>query len=260
MNLLDPLTGNEPLSRSGISEHEGFLREFWGWGFSALHDPLLRGYIAEFIVYKVLLTMQSFEFKIPTSHFSTKMEGDVHDLVFFMNDEKYTIQVKSKDSYSKSLKFDTSFAEGFDCSTNKALPPSHWSDFYIFAYLTLDNGKCDLLKNLHEKWNPNPSIARQSEKDKYKTTQDEVVKSVLEIDNWTFYILEREELCQQKSISLNKLRTKTKKNEALEVGYDDIPRALINLARQRYAKKCITACEVDHIVKCTTSSKEALLA
>lgn len=254
MNLLDPLTGNEPLSRSGFSEYEGFLKEFWGWSFSALHDPLLRGYIAEFMVYKALLTMQSFNFQIPTSHFSTKMEGDVHDLVFFMNDEKYTIQVKSKDSYSKSLKFDTSFAEGFNGSTNKALPPGHWSDFYIFAYLTLDNGKCDLLKSLHEQWNPNPSIATKSEKDKYKTTQDEVVRSVLEIDNWTFYILEREQLRQQKSINLNKLRTKANNDEALEVGYDDVAKVLMRLACLRYAKKCIAACDADHIAEDTTSA------
>jgi hypothetical protein len=252
MNLLDPLSGDEPLTRSAVPEHEGFLKDFWGWSFSALHDPLLRGYIAEYMVYRALFKMQPPKFQIPTSHFSTKMEADVHDLVFFMNDEKYTIQVKSKDSYSKSQKFDTSFVEGFDCSTNKALPPNHWSDFYIFAYLSLDTDKCELLKSLHEQWNLNPSLATQLEKNEYKTTQDEVVRSVLEISNWTFYILEREQLHRQKSINLNKLRTKVKKREALEVSYDDIAKILMRLATLRYAKNMMDARGVDQISPSTT--------
>lgn len=245
MNLLDPLTGDEPLLQSGKMKVAGFLKSFWGWSFSALHDPLLRGYIAEYLVYRALFRMKPPEFQVPVSHFSTKMEGDVHDLVFFLFKEKFTIQVKSKDSYSKSQKFDTSFAEGFDCETNKALPADHWSDFYIFAYLTLDNGKCDLLKGLHEKWNPNPSLATAPEKASYKSAQKELVSSVLEMDNWTFYILEREQLRGQKSINLNKLRKKVKKHEAVQVGFDDIANALMRLAYIRQEARCIAVSEAE---------------
>jgi hypothetical protein len=245
MHLLDPLTGNEALTRSGASLFPGFLREFWGWSFSALHDPLLRGYLAEFLVYKALLQMHQPVFQIPTSHFSTKMEGDVHDLVFFMNDEKFTLQVKSKDSFSKSQRFDTSFAEGFDCTTGKALAADHWSDFYVFAYLKLDNGKCSQLKSLHEKWNPDPSLATSLEKRTFKATQQQVIDSVLELNNWSFFILEREQLRGQKTIGLNKLHSKLRRGEAVHVSYDGLGDALMELAYLRFAARCYANCDTE---------------
>ncbi|MCT4497797.1 hypothetical protein N0U25_08330 [Pseudomonas sivasensis] len=238
MNLLDPLTGTEALTQSGRPIEPGFLTAFWGWGFSALDNPLLRGYLAEFLVYRALFNMPTPDFKVPTSHFSTKMEGDVHDLVFFMNDEKFTIQVKSKDSYSKSQVFDTSFAEGFDCVSNSPLPAEHWSDFYIFAYLALDNKKCQENERLHDKWNPNPSRALPMEKARFKLNKQALVKSVLELDNWSFYILDREQLRGQKSINLNKLRSKVNKGEAVWVQHDAIADALVGFALERHAKRC----------------------
>ncbi|MGY2397830.1 hypothetical protein [Pseudomonas sp. SDO5271_S396] len=244
MNLLDPLSGNEPLTQGGASKGAGFLNAFWGWGFSALHDPLLRGYLAEFLVYQALLTQHKPPFQIPTSHFSTKMEGDVHDLVFFMGDEKFTLQVKSKDSFSKSQTFDTSFAQGYDCTTNTSLPADHWSDFYVFAYLTLNNDHCAQLKALHEQWNPNPSLARPRDKLFFKATQKEVVHSVLELDNWRFFVMEREHLRGQKSITLNSLRTRVARGQAVQTDYDGLMETLMELACLRYAKHCAAECSV----------------
>lgn len=66
-----------------------------------------------------------------------------------------------------------------------------------------------------------------------KTTQKRVVSSVLEIDNWTFFMLDRVQLQGQKTINLNKLRTKVRQGEAVQVGYDEIGNALMKLARQR---------------------------
>jgi hypothetical protein len=238
MYLLDPLTGKEPLTQSGTTLEPDFLQRFWGWGFSALDNPLVRGYLAEFLVYRALFNMHQPDFKVPTSHFSTKMEGDVHDLVFYMHDEKFTIQVKSKDSYSKSLAFDTSFAEGYDCLSNSALPAGLWSDFYIFAFLTLDTKKCEENEYLHKKWNPNPSRALPIEKAQYKLNQQQLIRSVLDLDSWEFYVLEQEQLRGQKTINLTKLRSKVGKGEAVLVKHAGIAEALMDLALQRHAARC----------------------
>ena len=75
----------------------------------------------------------------------------------------------------------------------------------------------------------------------YHSQQDAaqaVVKSVLELDNWSFYILDREQLRGQKSINLNKLRSKVNKGEAVWVQHDGIADALVGFALERHAKRC----------------------
>lgn len=238
MNLLDPLTGCEALTRNGVPEQYGFVREFWGWGFSALHDTYLRGYFAEYLIYRALLNERSDVFQIPDSHFSTKMEGDVHDLVFFLSDEKFTIQVKSKDSWSVSEKYKTSLTQGYDPLTNQAIREAgHWSDFYVFAYLTLDAGHCKLLDKLHKEWNTAPHLAKEGDKQRYKTAQDAVVRSVLEVENWTFFVVRRADLHGKKDISLADLRSKTQREEAVETCLDQLPFVLRTMAAELIAER-----------------------
>jgi hypothetical protein len=201
----DPLDGKLPLTLNGAPSAQGLLQDFWAWSFSTLHNTHLRGYIAEYLVYKAMLNSQP-QLSVPTDHFNTKIEGDIHDLVFFIKNKKYTIQVKSKDSYSEDESFETSFAQGFDPNTNKNTEQNHWSDIYIFSYLELDNTVCDRIKSRHANWNQDHNW-RPDEKPAQKTDQFELAKSVIEIENWSFYVLPHIALKGRKSITFNKLQS-----------------------------------------------------
>lgn len=242
MNLLDPLTGLEALTRNGVPEQPAFVRDFWRWGFSALHNTFLRGYFAEYLIYRQLLQAQDGTFLVPESHFSTKMEGDMHDLVFFLNDEKFTIQVKSKDSLTASEIYKTSLTQGYDTAANRIIREvDHWSDFYVFAYLTLDKAHGDLLDKLHKQWNPAPHLATEADKQRYKAAQDAVVRSVLEIGNWTFFVLKRADLRGREEVTLSELQEMVRNDEAMQTSLDNLPFILRMLAAGMIAERELAA-------------------
>ncbi|WP_409283498.1 hypothetical protein [Pseudomonas protegens] len=237
MFQLDPLCGDEPLTSGGTIKEENFVKSFWGWNNSALHNPMVRGYFAEFLIYRSLLKMDGQRFQVPISHFATRIESDVHDLVFFLDDVKYTIQVKSKDSYSQDPFFKTSLVQGFNYATNTPIKtPSHWSDFYVFAYLQLDEVLCDLVKGFHFEWNK--SLVTQTEKNKqiFKQCQDEIVRSVLELDNWRFYIVEQAHLDLKSGISLAQLTTSVSEGKAYVCNYERLPYMLMRMAFLKRAR------------------------
>ncbi|KPY45378.1 hypothetical protein [Pseudomonas syringae] len=193
-------------------------------------QSLQRGYFAEYMVYTALLKMPNPKFQIPTSHFSTKMEGDVHDLVFWMNERKFTVQVKSKDSFSKLKYFGTSYTRGYDCVTNTHLKKGHWSDIYVFASLTLDNDKCSALEKQHKAWNPDPSRATDAEKQWYAQAQMDIIRSVAEVDNWDFYLIKRSALSGLKQVSLKKILDRVQSGHAIKTSYEALPIRLARMA------------------------------
>lgn len=183
------------------------LKDFWAWSFSTLHNTYLRGYIAEYLVYKSMLDPHS-QLSVPVDHLKTKIEGDIHDLIFFIKNKKYTIQVKSKDSYSKDQRFITSFARGYDPIKDKDTHKDLWSDIYVFAYLNLDKTLCERIKNRHLNWNRDHNW-QPTQKPAHKTDQFQLARSVIELENWKFYVLPHAALKGRKSITFKKLQSET---------------------------------------------------
>ncbi|MBH3310343.1 hypothetical protein [Pseudomonas mosselii] len=207
MHMHDPLDGRLPFTLKGAPSGKGFLKDFWAWSFSTLHNTYLRGYIAEYLVYKSMLDPHS-QLSVPVDHLKTKIEGDIHDLIFFIKNKKYTIQVKSKDSYSKDQRFITSFARGYDSIKDKDTHKDLWSDIYIFAYLNLDKTLCERIKNRHLNWNRDHNW-QPAQKPAHKTDQYQLARSVIELENWKFYVLPHAALKDRKSITFKKLQSET---------------------------------------------------
>jgi hypothetical protein len=228
---LDPLTGTEALTKDGSPYADNFINEFWGWGYSLLHNPMVRGYLAEFLVYKALVGRCSERLEVPRSHFDTKVESDVHDLVFFVNKKKFTVQVKSKDSASKSGTFQTSFVRGFDTESNSEIAQKAlWSDFYVFAYLELKAEDWSLVKGRHFEWNIDNSYCTDHEKTEFRKAQNRLVRSVLEINNWSFFIIDRFNLNDQKTITLSSLKNRVSQRKAFESDYQRLGVSLERMA------------------------------
>ncbi|MBX6689228.1 hypothetical protein I8746_06425 [Pseudomonas sp. USTB-Z] len=223
MHMHDPLDGMLPFTLNGAPSGQGLLQDFWAWSFSTLHNTYLRGYIAEYLVLKALQDPQSL-LSVPVDHFKTKIEQDIHDLVFFIGNKKYTVQVKSKDSYTADEKFKTSFAEGFDPQTGKNTPRNHWSDIYVFAYLRLDELVCKKVEERHHNWNKDHNW-KPSEKSLHKQDQFTLAKSVIAIENWSFYVLSNGALKGRPSIPLNQL-----KSEAPAVTWQNLARQIRHTA------------------------------
>lgn len=223
MHMHDPLDGRLPFTLEDAPSGLGLLQDFWAWSFSTLHNTYLRGYIAEYLVLKALQAPQSL-LSVPVDHLRTKIEGDIHDLIFFIGNQKYTVQVKSKDSYATNEAFKTSFARGFDPATGKNTAQDHWSDIYVFAYLKLDKAICDQIKRRHERWNKDHNW-EPSEKPAHKQDQHTLAKSVIALENWSFYVLPHAALKGRLSIPLNDLR-----NEATEVTWQGLAREVRHTA------------------------------
>ncbi len=95
MHMHDPLDGRLPFTLKGAPSGKGFLKDFWAWSFSTLHNTYLRGYIAEYLVYKSMLDPHS-QLSVPVEHLKTKIEGDIHDLIFFIKNKNTPFRSNQK--------------------------------------------------------------------------------------------------------------------------------------------------------------------
>jgi hypothetical protein len=226
---LAPFSSDEPIN---LDENViGELGDFWRWSYSAVYTPITRGFLAEYLVFKSVADNADDKFRLPLNYLSTKMEKDEPDIITFYNDEKMTIQVKSIDSITKRLRFKFK-------KTHKYLPKidrdngpkKHNCDVFVFCFLHLDQRQHDFIHNLRKSWNES-DFNTQTEVDiqRYKYRQNMLNKSVLNMNNWDFYICPTSLFEKQESVNISKLESLVARNKVFKSGYSNLWQHLRNL-------------------------------
>lgn len=169
------------------------LKEFWGWAFSDLLNNTLRGVLAEFIVAQDLgITKKA------------RVEWDAYDLE---TEEGIKIEVKSTSFLQSWHQNDLSVAEfsikqtkGWDSKTNEySIDSKRQADVYVFCLLN------------HED----------------KNTVDP-----LNLNQWEFYIISREELDLKKKNQKSIRLTSLKKLNPIKATYGEIKNAIYEIIKK----------------------------
>ncbi|HHF3036787.1 TPA: hypothetical protein ACPJ07_001460 [Vibrio diabolicus] len=223
---LEPFCGCENIKSRGKTI--GKLKNFWGWSYSALYTPITRGFFAEYIVFKAIDDDKDGRFRPPLNYLSTKMEKDEPDLITYFDDDKMTIQVKSIDNLKKELAFKFDKTHGYNSFTDSNdLEKGHHSDLFVFCFLELDKEKHDEIDRLRKAWNEtNFENQTQEEVDKYRLFQDCLNESVLDMNNWTFYLCRSSVLANQESIRVSILDRLAKQNTVVKCSYSQLHASL----------------------------------
>lgn len=190
--------------------------DFWKWSYSALGNPFIRGYLAEFLVFEanrhnrkqdeLLLSLESSLFN---KNYETKMESDVHDLNVYQNKNgkyyKRSIQVKSTDTIAN--KYDLSVVRGYDYLNGvDVLDKRNWSDLTILCKVNLDGldtkEMSDDNKYLNNSTDNDPLYSKAAIKaERYRNHH-------MDIDNWEFAVICSYKISDERDILFKKQKGK----------------------------------------------------
>ncbi|AVH25811.1 hypothetical protein [Vibrio diabolicus] len=232
MFKLKPLDGKEPLVEGKEVIIPNIIEDFWKWSYSTIHNPQIRGFLAEYLVYRSLKSYSDFE--LFDDYFLTKIEGDVHDLKFGQSNRSYTIQVKSFESYTDSKDDNKTFnfakATGFNPITNSDIKlKKHWSDFYVICEIKVSKEQCQLLETTHKKWNANNNRKTAVEIREYSDSQEALRKSIIDVDNWVFYVVRSKDLPDQSSMVADKFKDYINDGKVIMCSFKGITKAFDTL-------------------------------
>ncbi|MGR5096973.1 hypothetical protein ACPV5O_26895 [Vibrio maritimus] len=195
MFALENLDGHEIIGTS--DKKIGSVLDFWSWSYSNISNPFIRGYLAEYVVYKTLQT-QPDQFQFYDGYHLNRNEMDQDDLVFSYQGSKIRVQIKSTDTLCQKQEFSCSPSRGFVAGDNKNQPEKSFnSDIYVFAQVRLDNDDGQRINNILSVWNSRENegfYKTPEEKAEYHRIQHSVRSDVMNLNNWSFYIASSSEV------------------------------------------------------------------
>ncbi|TKF60434.1 hypothetical protein FCV63_02520 [Vibrio lentus] len=193
MRELSYLLGTESFESCGHLK----VIDFWKWSYSALGNPFIRGYLAEFLVFEAIKydrkqdeSLLSFENNLFKKNYETKMESDVHDLNVYQNKignyYKRSIQVKSTDTIVN--KYDFSAVRGYDYFNGvDILDKKNWSDLTILCKVNLDG--LDTKKMSDDNKHLNNSNDKDPLYEIAATEAERYRNHHMDINNWEFSVI-----------------------------------------------------------------------
>lgn len=226
---LAPFSSDEPIKLDG--NVIGELGDFWKWSYSAVYTPITRGFLAEYLVFKSVSDNADENFRPPLNYLLTKMEKDEPDIITYFGNEKMTIQVKSIDSLTSDLRFKFKKIHKYNPKIDEdSGPRTHNCDVFVLCFLNLDSRSHKFIDDLRKSWNES-NFESQTEVDiqRYKIRQKRINLSVLNMNNWNFYICSTSTFGKQESVNISKLESLVAKNTVLKSDYSDLWRHLKDL-------------------------------
>ena len=219
---LHPLASNKPIKNN--ANNIGSVIDFWRWAFSALYVPIHRGYFAEYIVFKSIYDGSDNSFRPPMNYLSTKLEKDEPDLITYLDDDKMTIQVKSIDSIKSEQAFDLGKSRGYNPDTDKDDGDrAYHSDLFVLCFLELD-------KEIHDQLD-NYRLSRcktRDEEQHCQELQENLNNSVLNMNNWIFYVFPSITVQSQNSIRVSVLEKLVTKGTVIKCSYSELHGSIRN--------------------------------
>jgi hypothetical protein len=141
---------------------------------------------------------------------------DQDDLVFSYQGSKIRVQIKSTDTLCQKQEFSCSPSRGFVDGDNKNQPEKSFnSDIYVFD-MRLDNDDGQRINSILANWNSREKegfYKTPEEKAEYHRIQHSVRSDVMNLNNWSFYIVSSSEV--SKLVEGGKIAVEIENNRAV---------------------------------------------